>query len=182
MRNLVNIALLIVLGAGLSSCEKIKSIFDVEFDTTLSGDLDIDVQEPALKSTNSYSFQSSASVDPLDDDDIAEYIDNIKDMAVDGVVASVEYVNKSNVVFKNGTFFKISDNQDAVIWTLAGDWPITEGTEITLDDLGGVYETVSDILNRKGTFSISTEGECSETGVSITIRIGIKTTVTANPL
>ena len=182
MRNLVKIALLVMLTAGLSSCEKIKSIFDVEFETTLSGDLDIDIQESARKSTNSYEFQTWSDVDPLDDDEIAEYIDNIKDFAVDRVVAEVIFVNKGSVLFESGTTFSISDNTGTVSWTLGSDWEIVEGTEITLEDVGGVYKAVADILNKKGAFQVGAEGVCSETGVSITIRIGIDTKVTASPL
>ncbi|MCK4746192.1 MAG: hypothetical protein KAT15_04115 [Bacteroidales bacterium] len=182
MRNLVKIVVLIMLTAGLSSCEKIRSIFDVEFDTTLSGDLDIDIQEDALKSTNNYEFHSSATVNPLDDEDIEEYIDNIKDFAVNGVVAEVVYVNKGNVVFKQGTSFSIYDSNDKITWTLGGDWEIAEGTKITLDDISGVYEAVADILDKKGTFMVGADGVSSETDVSITIRLSIDTKVTANPL
>jgi len=95
-----------MLTAGLSSCEKIRSIFDVEFDTTLSCVMDIDIQEPVVKSTNSYEFQTSVNVDPMDDEDFAEDIDNIKDIAVEGVVVEVLFVSKENVMFESGTFFQ----------------------------------------------------------------------------
>lgn len=178
----MKIVLLVTLTAGLSSCEKIKSIFDVEFDTTLSGDIDIDIEESALKSTNSYKFQKWADVDPLDDDDIAEYIDNIKDFAVNGVIAKVIYVDKANVLFKSGTTFHISDNIDKVSWTLGSDWAVEEGQELPLKDGAGVYEAVANILKKKSAFKIGAEGVCSETNVSITLRIGIDTKVTASPL
>lgn len=182
MKNLMKTGLLLALVTSLSSCEKIRGIFDVEFDSTLSGELDIEITESALKSAESYSFEAQATIDPLDDENIAEYIDNIKEMNVNGIVASVEYVNKEDVVFESGTFFRISDNTDAITWTLTGDWPIVEGTELTLEDLGGTYNMVEDVLNKKGSFSISTEGTCTRTDVFITIRLGIDTEVIANPL
>lgn len=182
MRTPLKVMLLVMLAAGISSCEKIKSIFDVDFDTTLSGDLDIDIQEPVTKSTNNYEFEAFADIDPLDDEDIAEYVDNIKSFAVDGVVAEVVYVNKENVVFKQGTFFVISDSNTEVKWTLSSDWTIMEGTEITLEDAGDIYKSVADILDKKGTFKVGVSGVSSETGVYITIRIGIDTKVTASPL
>jgi hypothetical protein len=181
MRNLVKISLLIMLTAGLSSCEKIKSIFDVDFDTTLSGNLDIDIQD-ALKSTNSYTFKKTATVNPLDDEDIAEYIDNIKEFAVNEVIVEVLYVSAGNVVFKKGTTFSVFDNNSKVTWTLGSDWDVTEGTQLTLEDVGDVYKAVVDILDKKGSFSVGAEGESSETGVFVTLKIGIDTKVTANPL
>jgi hypothetical protein len=182
MRNLMNFAILLALVAGLSSCEKIKSLFDVDFDTTFSGDLDIDIPESALKSAIGYEFQVQATIDPLDDEDVAEYIDNIKEMQVNDVLATVVAVNKENVAFESGTFFKIADDTDVVTWTLTSDWPITEGTELTLGDLGGTYKVVQDILERKGPFKIGVEGTCTQKGVNITIRLSIDTKVIASPL
>ncbi len=189
MRNLGKVILLVMLTAGLSSCEKIKSIFDVEIETTLSGDLDIDIQESAMKSTNSYEFESSALIIPTDDEDIDEYSGNIKDFAVDGVLAEVlsveiENLELESVVFEKETFFYIKDNLDSAAWKKGSDWEIVEGTVFTLEDLGNIYNVVEDILNRnmEGQFTVGVDGVCSETGVSIVIRLGIKTTVTANPL
>lgn len=189
MRNLGKVILLVMLTAGLSSCEKIKSIFDVEIETTLSGDLDIDIQESAMKSTNSYKFKSSDLIIPTDVEEIDEYSGNIKDFAVDGVLAEVLSVEKDNqeiesVVFEKETFFYIKDNLDSAVWAMGSDWEIVEGTVFKLEDLGKIYNVVEDILNRniEGQFTVGVDGVCSETGVFITIWLGIETTVTANPL
>lgn len=182
MRNLVKIVLLVILTASLSSCEKIKGLFDVEFDTTLSGDLDIEIPESAMKSTASHKFEKSAVVDPFANGDIAEYDDNIKEFAVDGVLVKVTYVSKKNIVFYSGTTFSIWDKTDGVDWTIENDWPIEQGTELTLKDLNDVYLEIEKILNKKGEFNVGANGLCSEEGVFITLRIGIDTKVTANPL
>ncbi len=189
MRNLGKVILLVMLTAGLSSCEKIKSIFDVEIETTLSGDLDIDIQESAMKSTNSHEFESSTLIIPSDVEEIDEYSGNITDFAVDGILAEVLSVEKDNleiesVIFESGTFFYIKDNLDKAFWTMDSDWEIVDGTVFTLEDLGNIYNVVEDILNRnmEGQFTVGVEGVCSESGVFITIRLGIETTVTANPL
>lgn len=181
MRNLLNIALIMVLSACLSSCESIKNIFDVEFDTTLSGDLDISIQESAKKSA-AYAFSTTTVVDPLTDPDIDEYLDNIRDFEISEIVAEVLYVNKGEVVFGAGTVFEIYDSMDKATWPVTGDWVISEGTTLTLGDVSGVYGTVVDILNRKSTFTIAASGTCSETGVEVTIRVAIDTKVIANPL
>jgi len=178
----VKLTLMIILAAGLSSCEDIKSIFDVEFESALSGKLYVDVQESAKKSTEAYGFSASATIDPLADPDIEEYIDNIREIDVDGIIAEVESVNKDNVVFKAGTYFTISDATSTVTWTLASDWPIEVGTQLTLDNTGGVYDAVDEILERKEVFDIAIAGECTETGVSVVISLGINSTVIANPL
>ena len=182
MRHLVKITFLVVLVAGLTSCEKIKSIFDVEFDTTLSGDVEIDIMDPVVKSTQDYQFESFKNIDPLEDEDIDEYLDNIKEFVVDGVTAEVAWVSKEGVIFKAGTKFIIADNNSEVSWTLSNDWELFEGTVLDLEDGGEVYKAIADILDKKATFKVGVSGTSTETDVFITIRIGIDTKVTANPL
>jgi hypothetical protein len=182
MKQLGSIVLLVILTAGLSSCEKIRGLFDVDFKTTLSGNLDIEIEEAATKSTNTYEFYKEAEVNPLYDVDIAEYEENIKNFAIDSVVAEVLSVNKGAVEFLTGTTFFINDNLDMVYWTLGQDWEITQGTMLSLANQGDVYDVVSRILNRKETFTVGVEGTCSDTGVRVVLKMGIKTTVTASPL
>ena len=45
MKNLFNIGMLVLLTTMFTSCEKIKSMFDVEVKSTLEGMLYIDVEE-----------------------------------------------------------------------------------------------------------------------------------------
>ena len=179
----MKIFLLVMLTAGLSSCQKIKSLFDVEFDTTLSGDLNIDIQESAMKSTNFYKFEDSALMNPLSDEDIEEYSENITNFDVTKVLGEVTYVNKSNIVFKSGTSFYISDGTSTVTWTIDSDWSIVEGTQLTLGDIGNdIYKEVGDILGELEQFTVGIDGECSESGVSVDIEFIIEVTVVANPL
>ena len=181
MRKTLYFTLVVVLTAGLSSCESIESLFDIDFDTTLSGDLDISIQESAKKSA-SYSFSTYTEVDPLDDEDIQEYLDKIKDFDVNEIMAKAVYVNKGEVVFGPGTTFTIYDNIDKATWPAPDNWAVSEGTTLTLGDISKVYQTVADILTRKKPFTIGASGTCSETGVEVVIRISIKTKVIANPL
>ena len=178
----MNIVLLIGLGAGFTSCEMVRGWFEVEFDTTLNGDLDIDVQESVKKSTNSHGFQASTTLSLLDDEEIAEYEANITEIEVTGIVAEVTYLSTSSVVFSGKTSFSVSDGSSSVNWTLGNDWTLFEGAEISLEDIGGTYDLVKEILDKHGVFQVSTVGECSEAGVSIIIRIGIDVIIKASPL
>lgn len=182
MRNLAKIVLLISLSAGLTSCEMVRGWFEVEFDTTLSGDLDIDIQESAKKSTNDHDFQASTKLNLLDDEEIEKYEANITEIEVTGIVAEVTYLSTSSVIFRGETSFSISDSSSSVEWTLGNDWTIFEGAEISLEDMGGTYDLVKGILDKHGEFQVSTVGKCSEAGVSIVITIGIDAIIKASPL
>jgi len=180
MKSYAKLFLLAMLAAGLASC----SLFDVEFDATFDGDLEIEVQEPGVKSTNadSYPFQASATINVLDDEDVYEHQDNIEDFIVSGVTATVTWVNQGDVEFLPQTTFTITNGTRTATWTLESSLPIVQGASLSLTDLGGVYTTVSQILADMNPFTVSAVGSCNKAPVSAVIRLGIETTVIANPL
>lgn len=187
MKNLGIVALVILLSASFTSCEKIKGIFDVDVETTLSGDLDIDIPESATKATGIYKFESSAVIDPTDNPDVADNADKIKKIAADGIIATVTYVSlggqsTDDLVLFKGTAFSIKNSSTEVTWTLSNDWPIQKGTELALEDVNGIYDEVSNIMTTLEPFEVTCKGTASLKGIFITIEIDINTTVTGNPL
>lgn len=190
MKNLMNIVLVVLLATSLSSCKKIKSIFDVEIETTLTGDLYIDVQESGLKSADadSISFISTITIDPLDDDDVNEYQEKIVEVAVDGILATVEEVylddgTQDDVIFYRGTTIRVERGSSSGTWTFGTDWNVMVGDEITLEDAGDIYDAVSEMLSPPmGEITVICKGKCSKSGVHVVLRIDFETTYTANPL
>ena len=183
MKNLFNIGMLVLLTTMFTSCEKIKSIFDVEVKSTLEGMLYIDVEEPVQKSTNAYDFYEEVKVSPLDDEDIAEYEDNIKKIKATKIVATVKDVNKADVVFEKGTKITVKGTK-VVSWTLSEPWPLEIGDEITLGDDVTVklYKAVTEMLTDLETLTVIAEGTCNQKEVYVTLVVGIDVVVTANPL
>lgn len=183
MKTFVKLILLVMLTAGLSSCQKIKSLFDVEFDTTLTGGLNIDIPESVKKSTNFVDFNASALMNPLSDDDIDKYSENITDFDVKKVLGEVTFVSDDDIVFKSGTSFYVTDNSSTITWTIDSDWPIAVGTKMTLGDLGNnIYVEVGNILSKLEPFTVGITGECSKDGISADVDFIIEVTVVANPL
>ena len=179
MKYILKYALLLVLVVGLGSC----SLLDVDFETTLSGVLDVEVEEPVTKGAMEWhKFNSFATIDPSDDEDIEEYIDKIVDVGVDGVIATVEKVSTDGIIFESGTVFSIYDVEVTVSWSIPDDWLIVTDDFLMLEDLHGNYDAVADILLKMEEFTIGMVGRASESGVYITIRLDIKTTITGNPL
>lgn len=177
MKNMTKLLLLLILITGFTSC----SLFDVDVDTTLSADLEIDIEDSAMKSAAAYPFESEAVIDPMDNDDVDEYADKIERIKATGIIGTVEYVSKKDLVLHKGTKFTIANSDQSVAWTLDNEWPIEKGTVLELPSGNGTYDAVSKILTTLDPFTVSCEGTASDKGVSITIRIDIKTTVTGNP-
>jgi hypothetical protein len=177
MKHITKLLMLVLLVTGFTSC----SLFDVDVDTTMSADLEIDIEDSAMKSAAAYPFESEAVIDPLDNDDVDEYADKIERIKATGVIATVEYVSKADLVLYKGTTFAIKNSDQTVEWTLSDDWPIEKGTVLELPAGNGTYDSVSKILTTLDPFTVSCKGTASDKGVSITIRIDIETTITGNP-
>ena len=179
MKNISGIFLLIALTWSLSSCD----MLNVNIDTTLTADLNIDVEETALKSLpTGFPFYAEVTIDPMSDPDVQEYIDNINDWTVNGVTAQVTWVSAEELVFSAGTFFRVSDGADTAQWTLTEDFEVVEGAELVLDNVDGDWDTVQTILRKNSEFLVSTGGEANMYNVSVTIRLSIDATVSASPL
>jgi hypothetical protein len=179
MKSTVRILLLILITAGFTSCEKIKSLFDFDVDTTISGDLNILTDATETKSANSFGFNESITVQVLNDD-LYEYEDQIKDFVVSGVTASVESISETDVIILADSKFTISNSNHTVVWTFGSDWPVSVGTSVNLED-AGVFDMVEQILDDRLPFTMTAVGTCNKGGVSAIIRLGIETTVTVNP-
>ena len=183
MRKIFNIGLLVLAATMFTSCEKIKDIFDVEEDTMLEGWLNIEVDEAVMKTTNGYEFSEKVLVSPLDDEDIAEYEENIERIKATNVIATIKDVSKDDVVFEAGTKIIVKGTTE-LTWELKEPWPIVVGDEITLgDDVDlKLYKKITQMLSDFETLTIIAEGECNQTNVYVTLVVGIDVTFTANPL
>lgn len=183
MKKVIHIAMITLLAGTITSCEKIKSWFDVEGDTSFSTNLYIDVMDDAMKSTASTHFYKEAYIDPLDDDDIAEYQENINKIEVTNIVATVTSVSNDNVIFDKGTFIAVKGSDEAK-WIIDEPWTVTVGDKITLkdDQTAKFYNKVTNMLTNLESLTVIADGYCNQTGVFVTIEVGIDVKYTANPL
>jgi len=181
MKNLVYLVLLVFLATGFTSCQKIKGWFDVDVETTMSGDLEIEVEEASLKSDDGYKFDSYFTINPMDYGDVADNEDKIDRITADSIIAVVEWVSTSEIVLLAETSITIKNSEKSATWKFGNDMLIQKGTKFVLEDIAHIYDDVTDILTSMDIFNVSSEGRASEPGASITIRIDIKTTVTGNP-
>lgn len=183
MKTTIKSLLILAAIAALFSCESIKELADVEFDTTVSNDLNIKVDDSELKSAiPAYSFDTSAVLDPTSDPEVKKYADKIKKYQVTSIKATVSSVSKENVKLMQGTWFKIHDASDEAMWTLPGDFDVVVNNSYTLGNENGQWDAVQRILGRNASFTVSTEGHANTNHITIVLDISIGATVTANPL
>lgn len=177
MKNLAKVLILVFLVSGFTSC----SLFDVDVETTMSGDLDIYTEAGEKKLAGEHEFYSETPINPMDYGDVADNEDKIDRITADGIIATVEYVSTGEIAILAGSVIAIKNSEKSAIWKFGNDMLIQKDTEITLDDVSDIYDDVTDILTSMDVFTIYAEGEASEPGAEIRIRLDIDCTVTGNP-
>lgn len=175
MKQMMKVALVMVFALGLASCD----MFNVDVDTTLSGYLDIEVEEGVVKSAlTAYPFADSTTLDP-NTKEVEPYADHIVGVEVGDIIAEVDSVSKADVVILAGSVFAMYNSTDTVDFPIETDWPINVGTILTLTDQGK-YDDVAGILEEMEVFTLRMVGTCSDTSVFIRIRVDIETTITGS--
>jgi hypothetical protein len=179
MRNTLKLLILVMLTASLTSCEKIKSWFDVEVDTSYDGELYIVSDETELKSTNDYGFDVTVT-EQIMNDDLYEHEDKIQGFRTSDVTFEVLSVDSSDVVLRAGSQFVISNvNNPGLSVEFPTDWSVVQGASVTLSD--EAMDVIDDILDDRIDFTVHAVGACNKPGVTIELRYGIETTVIASP-
>jgi hypothetical protein len=182
MKTTIQSLVMLCIVAGLVSCEKIKNLADVEFDTTMDTNLNIAVDQPMKSTLAGYTYEASATLDPTSDPEVKKYADKIKKYDITSLTAKVISVSKENVKLLQGTFFKIADATDNTKWVLTEDFDVVVGNSYTLGNDNGEWAVVQRILGRNAEFTVTSEGSATENNITIIMKVSIGAKVTANPL
>jgi len=183
MKKIINLSLAFLLLVFLAGCDAIKDLTNVEFDTDLSSDLNINVNDaPSKSSVLSYSFSAMTTLDPLSDPEVKKYKEKIEDYDVKSLTATVISISQPEVKLLAGTYFEVYDSKDTATWTLDADFDVVPDAVYTLDNDNGNWDKVRTILKRGSVFTVATTGESSKNNITIVFEVSIGATVTANPL
>jgi hypothetical protein len=181
MKNVLKFLILALLTASLTSCEKIKSWFNVEIDTVIEGQLDLVSSDTELKSAEAYSIDGSEPVDLSSNEDLAEYEDVIEDIKTHSVTLMVLGVDAPDVVIHAGSEFSITTpTNPGLTWPISEDWAIVQGT--TIDLTASDYSVLNKMLKGKEVVTFAATGTCNVGGVTINLTYEIDVTVEAEAI
>ena len=169
------LSVLLITGLAWSGCNKAKELLDVEFDADFK--VNLPVYLTGARALDG-AFLVEKTVDPLADEEVEKYIDNIKGWNVTEFSGVFLHVNP-DFELTNG-LVKISSASKQASWNL-DDQTITEGTEISLGNENGQWQTINEIFGQKEEFTAHFSGNNS-LEEDFTLQLIIKTRVTANPL
>lgn len=181
MKNIWKLAFLMIAVLGMTSCD----LLNVDVDTTLSGVMDIQVEEDMAKGRLDWNhFHELITIEPSSE--LEEYKENIKEVGVGNVVTTVVSVTKKgmeveDVMIQQKSMITISSSGFAdAVYTLPEDWNIKKNEEFQLEDQDGFYKEIGAMLEAAKEFSIEMNGYSSETGVLITLKFSINAVVTGS--
>jgi hypothetical protein len=164
----------------VGGCKTVEELNEITFDADFNADLNCDVPAGSLKSGINGAFSVTATIDPLADPNVEKYIDHIKSWNVVGVSGEIISVSKSGVNLLNAEV-KVFSSNHAAIWNVPG-FPLVVGQKVTLGNENGQWDEINAILGEKNVFTVSGSGTTDDDDFSFTLRIIIKTKVTANAI
>ncbi|MDX2432041.1 MAG: hypothetical protein QNK35_13980 [Bacteroides sp.] len=158
-------------------------MLNVDFDTTMSGVLNIDVEEDMAKSAaEGTHFTGTVTLDPQEDEEVEKYADKIVAVGVGNITATVITVSKSDVIVMKGSEVIVtSKGKTDAKYILPDEWSIVVGNSFQLENQDGFYGEVDAILKDVNPFTIDMDGYSSVSGVTIGLKFSIDATVTGSP-
>ena len=162
----------------ISACSTVDELNEVNFDADFKADLNCVVPPGSFKSGINGAFSASETINPLADSTVEKYIDHIKSWNVTGITAEIVSVSKPGANLTNAEIKVFSDNHNA-LWNIPG-MPLAIGQKVTLGNENGQWDEVNAILGEKKVFTVAINGATDEDDISFTVRITLKTKVTAS--
>lgn len=162
----------------LSSCQKIKDILTTKIDADFSLSLPVEISSSPLKSTAG-TFLSTSTLDPLSDEDLAQYKDKIKSFELTGLTGTISELS-ADVTLTN-TRLLVNTDSNSAEWNFT-NLPLTNGTVITFDNTTSQWAKINEILDEQKVITITFSGTSSQTGVTFNLEVEFVTVVSARIL
>ncbi|MCX6226441.1 MAG: hypothetical protein NTV01_17110 [Bacteroidia bacterium] len=162
----------------LSSCKKINDALTVKINTDFTVNLPVTSSSPVLKSPTA-AFLSTATLDPLSNEDLAEYKDRINGFEVTGMTGTIS--NLSANVTLTDVKLKVSTPSKSTEWNFA-NLPLTNGSAVTFDNSASQWTKINEILGEQKEVTVTFSGNASQTNVTFNLQVTFTTVVTAKVL
>ena len=169
------VSVIAIVALSIASCNKVKALLDIKFDVDVKVDMTVKADESGLEGG---AFVVDKTIDPLADEEVKKYIDNIKGWEVLQLSILFKQVNPD--FYLSEGLVKLSSAQKEVEWNLK-DQQIKKDTKIDLSNDSGQWFIVNEIMNEKKPFNVHFSG-IADPGSNFVLELIIKTKITANPL
>jgi len=158
----------------INGCNDLRSYVKTDIDIDFPINLAVIVDNPGMKSTP-FPFDATMSIDLSGDEQLAEYLDNIHEITVTDISATVSDLDQS-IVLTDVTLI-ISGNDQSVNWNF-DNITITNGVTLELSNTNQEFDTLSAILSALSDIEVQFTGFSDTSGIEYTLEVILNTTVT----
>lgn len=181
MKTIIRIFFTVLLiGIFMPGCE--KGLLDVKFESDFVADLNADVAGKSLGKSvaQTFTFSTSDLVDPLSDDEVNKYKDQIKDVSLTQVSAEITSISKA-VKLVSGKLKVTSTGFSSAEWNFSNQ-TLQVGSILSIGNETGQITNVQTMLNSLNPITVTLSGETDQGNVQFTLQVTFSTEITANPL
>lgn len=170
--------LVLVVAFMASSCKSINDLLVVKVDTEFEVSIPLETETTPLKSgTPLYAFRGEKSLDPLNNEDLVDFKNKIKQIAVNGIGIRFSTPELGEIKISDWEIGFWDKNGNGLSYDF-GDLSINEGiSELvsTLDDKAS-FEYISDYLT-SGPMTIRITGKVDKPGITMEAFFSLASTV-----
>ena len=165
--------ILLLAGVVFSGCKEAEEPLDIKFTVGYEAEFEI-VVPPATshKADINGMFSETETIDPYNNSNYAQYIDQVNSVEVKDVNFEVLSVSKDVTLLS--TKINISNANQSAVWEFT-NIPLAVGTMLTLDNNSGQWEAIENMFKDKDIFTASIEGETDEDDAQFVLLLTIKT-------
>ena len=180
MKTLIPILLIFTLFFGLVSCEKIADEIGGAVEITINTDMEaplVVVPTETKGPSDTTFFHKTTTLDPNENADLADHLDNIESIEVTGITLKVTKVSQDDLVMYNGHFnFTDLVNNKTFDFDTDINTPIQVGTIIEIDNTHENWDVIVKAMEDLHAGQITAHGAINSDHFEITFvyAIGVK--------
>ncbi len=171
--------LIVLLGITHSSCDKIKSLADVKFESEFATNLNINIEPGIQKASINGVFYAEATIDPNSDDEFAKYAEKIKEINIKSARIEIVSIDPSPIQLITGELRFTTESVGDAVWSYE-NVSLEAGASLEMDE--SQWSKVNAILDKKSVFTVILSGQTDVEAGSFVAKVMVKSEIVANPL
>lgn len=173
----------ILFVAGFTSCQKIADGIEDSVEVTITTEMEapfVAVPNDAKANGDTTYFDVTTTLDPNENDDLADYLDKVKNLDVLGVFLEVTSISSEDLILHEGRFsFTDNKTNQTFEFDTQADTPIKAGTMIEIGESYEHWDVITTAMKEFHPATIAAHGAINNENFEVEFIYGVRVKVTA---
>ena len=180
-------AVMFVASFSFTSCQQIADSIEDSAEITIQTEFSIPLTVVPVggKSLNDdvYHFASSTILDPAENEDLTDYLSDIKKLEIKGIKILIKSVSTTGLILDNSTFIikKQGEGDNIFTYSTPEGMALVEGAEIVIPNDHPDWDELNSLIKRMSPMSISVSGDINNDAFTVEFEWIISTKITVEP-